>query len=150
MAETEEIHRFQVNAAWSGDGAGGGEAEVPEGATISFAGARSLGGAGGRANPEELLLTSLGACFLNTWAIFLKKLGIAYAEPTVRLEGELGKDPAGGYRMQKAVIHARVPASLLADQKAQIEKTLALAEKYCIISKTVRAAMPLSIEIEGV
>lgn len=150
MAETEEIHRFQVNAAWSGDGAGDGEAEVPEGATISFAGARSLGGAGGRANPEELLLTSLGACFLNTWAIFLKKLGIAYAEPTVRLEGELGKDPAGGYRMQKAVIHARVPASLLLDQKAQIEKTLALAEKYCIISKTVRAAMPLSIEIEGV
>jgi organic hydroperoxide reductase OsmC/OhrA len=150
MAETEEIHRFQVNAAWTGDAAGAGEVEVPEGASISFAGAKSLGGSGGRANPEELLLTSLGACFLNTWAIFLKKLGIAYTEPTIRVEGELGKDPAGGYRMQKAVIHARVPASLLADQKAQIEKTLALAEKYCIISKAVRAAMPLSVEIEGV
>jgi lipoyl-dependent peroxiredoxin len=150
MAETEEIRRFQVNAAWSGDGAGGGEAELREGPKISFAGATSLGGAGGRANPEELLLTALGACFLITWAIFLKKLGIAYSEPTVRLEGDLGKDPAGGLRMQKAVIHARVPASLLADQKTQIEKTLALAEKYCIISKTVRAAMPLSVEIEGV
>jgi organic hydroperoxide reductase OsmC/OhrA len=150
MAETEEIHRFQVNAAWSGDAAGAGEAEAPEGAAISFAGAKSLGGAGGRVNPEELLLTSLGACFLSTWAIFLKKLGIAYAEPTARLEGELGKDPAGGYRMQKVVIHARVPASLFADQKAGIEKTLALAEKYCIISKAVRAAMPLSVEIESV
>jgi len=145
MAETEEIHRFQVNAAWTGDAAGGGEAEVSEGATISFAGAKSLGGSGGRANPEELLLTSLGACYLNTWAIFLKKLGIAYAEPTVRVEGELGKDPAGGYRMQKAVIHARVPASLYADQKAQIEKTLALAEKYCIVSKAVKGSLALTI-----
>jgi organic hydroperoxide reductase OsmC/OhrA len=150
VAETDEIHRFEINAAWSGSGAGAGEADVPEGDSISFAGAIVLGGSGGKANPEELLLTSLGACFLNTWAIFLEKLGIAYAEPTVRVAGELGKDPAGGYRMQKAVIHARVPASLLVDQKAQVEKTLALAEKYCIISKAVRAAMPLSVEIEGV
>ena len=150
MAETAEIHRFEVNAAWSGEALGAGEARVPEGATISFAGAKSLGGSGGKANPEELLLTSLAACFLNTWAIFLKKLGIAYAEPTVRVSGELGQDPAGGYRMQKAVIHARVPAPLLADQKAQVEKTLALAEKYCIISKAVRAAMPLAVEVESV
>ncbi len=150
MAETDEIHRFEVNAAWTGDAAGAGQADLPEGAAIAFAGAIPLGGSGGKANPEELLLTSLAACFLNTWAIFLKKLGLAYAEPTVRVEGELGKDPAGGFRMQRAVIHARVPAVLLGDQKAQVEKTLALAEKYCIISKTVRAAMPLTIEIEAV
>jgi organic hydroperoxide reductase OsmC/OhrA len=109
-----------------------------------------LGGSGGKANPEELLLTALAGCFLNTWAIFLKKLGLSYAEPTVRVEGELGQDPAGGFRLEKAVIHARVPAVLLADQKAQIEKTLALAEKYCIISKVVRASMTLSVEIESV
>ena len=120
------------------------------GAAIPFAGAKSLGGSGGKANPEELLLAAVGACFVNTWAIFLKKLGIAYDEPTLRVSGDLGKDPAGGFRMQKAVIHARVPAALLVDQRAQVEKTLALAEKYCIISKTVRAAMPLSVEIESV
>ena len=52
--------------------------------------------------------------------------------------------------MEKAVIHARVPASLLGDLKPQVEKTLALAEKYCIVSKTIRAAMPLSVEVETV
>ncbi len=40
--------------------------------------------------------------------------------------------------------------ALLADQRPQIEKTLSLAEKYCIISKVVRAAMPLEVKIEGV
>ena len=41
----------------------------------------------------------------------------------------------------------RVPAALLAADRAKIEKTLSLAEKYCIISKVARAAMPLSVEI---
>ena len=150
MTEPSEIHRFEVNAAWSGDALGAGTAELPEGVVIAFAGATALGGSGGKANPEELLLTALAACFLNTWAIFLKKLAIGYAEPAIRVEGELGKDPAGGFKMEKAVIHARVPAALLVDQKAPVEKTLALAEKYCIVSKTIRASMLLSVEIEAV
>lgn len=150
MTEPAEIHRFEVNAAWSGDALGAGNAQLPAGDRISFAGATALGGSGGKANPEELLLTALAACFLNTWAIFLKKLAIGYAEPAVRVEGELGKDPAGGFRLEKAVIHARVPAALLGDLKPQVEKTLALAEKYCIVSKVIRAAMALSVEVEAV
>lgn len=150
MTDTAELHRFEVNAAWTGDALGSGEAQLPEGDPIAFAGATVLGGSGGKANPEQLLLTALAACFLNTWAIFLKKLALAYAEPSVRVEGELGKDPAGGFRMERAVIHARVPAALLVEQKAQVEKTLSLAEKYCILSKTVRAAMPLEVRIEQV
>ncbi len=150
MTEPSEIHRFEVNAAWSGDAMGAGTAELPEGVVIGFAGATGLGGSGGKANPEELLLTALAACFLNTWAIFLKKLAIGYAEPTVRVECELGKDPAGGFRLEKAVIHARVPAALLGDLRPQVEKTLALTEKYCIVSKVVRAAMALSVEVEAV
>jgi len=150
MTEPAENHRFEINAAWSGDGTGSGNALLPEGASIAFAGATVLGGSGGRANPEELLLTALAACFLNTWAIFLKKLAIGYAEPSVRIVGELGTDPAGGFRMEKAVIHARVPAALLADGRPQVEKTLALAEKYCIVSKVVRASMALSVEVEAV
>lgn len=151
MAETDETLRFEVRAVWSGDGGGSGGAEVAAGAfTIPFAGAKELGGAGGQTNPEELMLAALGACFVNTWAIFLKKLAVTYAEPTLRVSGELGKDPAGGYRMGRAMIHARVPAALLSGQRAQIEKTLALAERYCIISKVVRAAIPLTVAIEEV
>ena len=150
MADADEIHHFEVSAVWSGDASGSGAVELPEGASIPIAGATVLGGVGGRANPEELLLSALAACFLNTWAIFLKKLGLAYAEPALRASAELGKDPAGGYRLQKAVVHARVPAPLLAAQRAQVEKTLALTEKYCIVSKVVRAAMPLEVSVEEV
>jgi organic hydroperoxide reductase OsmC/OhrA len=151
MPEDEETRSFRVRAGWSGDGAGSGEVTVNDGAfAIPVAGAISLGGSGGKANPEELLLAAVAACFANTWAIFLKKLGIDYSEPTLRVDGDLGADPAGGFRMEKIAIHARVPKALLAERRAQIEKTLKLAEKYCVISKVGRAAMPLTVEIEEI
>ena len=151
MSPAGEIHRFEVRVVWKGDAGGGGTIEAGAGkVSIPIAGATSLGGAGLGTNPEELLLSALGACFVNTWAIFLKKLAVAYPEPALRVSGELGTDPAGGFRMEKAVIHAAVPAALLSSNRASVEKTLQLAEKYCIISKVVRAAMTLVVEVEGV
>lgn len=142
---------FEASATWNGDATGSGRIRIGEGAIeIPIAGARELGGAGGAANPEELLLAALAACFINTWAIFLKKLQIAYAEPAVRVTGTLGQDPGSGFRMTGAVVHARVPQPLLASDAQKIEKSLQLAEKYCIISKVARAAMPLKVEVEGV
>lgn len=146
----EGKHLFTVSAVWSGDGAGSGRVAVADGIEVSIAGATSLGGAGGAANPEELFLAAVAACFVNTWAIFLRKLQVAYAEPALRVSGTLSADPAGGFHMTGAVIHARVPRSLLEGEKAKVEKTLSLAEKYCIISKVARAAMPVRVEIEPV
>jgi len=151
MAEHDEIQRFSVGASWSGDGTGCGQARLTQGEiTVAIGGAQALGGCGTGANPEELLLASIAACFINTWAIFLKKLDVGYAEPTLRVTGELGKDPAGGYKMLRATIHARVPSALFVAQRSQVEKTLALAEKYCIVSKVARAAMPVRVVVEHV
>jgi organic hydroperoxide reductase OsmC/OhrA len=145
---TDEIHRFAIRASWTGDAAGSGRAELPEGDPISFAGATVLGGSGGRANPETLFLSALSACFLNTWAIFLKKLNLEHPDPSLEATCEVGKDPAGGFRIQKAALRVRVPKPLVEAERAQVEKTVALAEKYCIVSKLTRAAMPLDVTIE--
>ena len=151
MSDAEEVHGFSVFATWSGDGSGSGTMRLPQGdLTVPIVGAKALGGCGVGANPEELLLASIGACFVNTWAIFLKKLDVGYAEPSVSVDGVLGKDPAGGYKMLSATIRARVPEPLLSEKRAAVEKTLQLAEKYCIISKVAKAAMPVSVKVEEV
>ena len=151
MAATEEVRRFTASATWVGDGTGCGTLELPQGdLSIPIGGAKELGGCGVGANPEELLLGAVGACFVNTWAIFLTKLKLPYAQPAVRVSGDLEADPAGGFKLRKTVIHAHVPAALLASRKEEVEKTLALSEKYCIISKVTRAAMPLEIVVEEV
>jgi organic hydroperoxide reductase OsmC/OhrA len=97
-----------------------------------------------------MLDAAIGACFVNTWAIFLKKLNLSYGEPSVRVSSDVGPDPAGGYRLVGATVHARVPAALLAENRAGVEKTLSLAEKYCIISRAVRGSVPMKVEIEEV
>ena len=147
MPEAEEIHRFAIRAFWRGDATGSGSVSKENFPSVPIAGAVSLGGAGTGANPEELLLAALAACFINTWAIFVKKLNLDQAELALTVSGELGNDPAGGYRMERAVIRPSVPRALLAQNRAAVEKSLALAEKYCIISKVARASMELRVEI---
>jgi organic hydroperoxide reductase OsmC/OhrA len=137
---------FHASAAWKGDGSGAGQVELPDaGVTTPIAGSREPEGPGRGANPEELLLGALAACFVNTWAIFLKKLQIPYAEPAVRVSGKLEDDPAGGFRVTDAVIRASVPGALLDGDRPKVAKSLELTEKYCIVSKVVRSAMPMKV-----
>ena len=148
-ASPTETRPFRVNVTWAGDGTGCGEVRIAGlPSPVPVGGATELGGCGRGANPEELLLASLGACYVTTWAIFPKKLQLDYSDPVVGVDGQLEKDPAGGYRMVRTRIRARVPASLLEKDREKVEKTLALAEKYCIISKVARQAMPVEVEIE--
>ena len=147
---THQTHRFEVSASWSGDGAGSGEVRVDDSVDRADRGRRVLGGSGGSANPEELLLAATAACFVNTWAIFLKKLAVPYSEPSLSASCEVGPDPAGGFRVTALSLRARVPAEVLAAHRPAVEKTLSLAEKYCIISKVVRAGVPMKVEIEEI
>ena len=149
MAAAADVHRFTASAVGTGDGTGCGTIRLPQGdLSLPIGGSKALGGCGVGANPEELMLAAVAACFVNTWAIFLAKLKVPYSEPAVEISGDLGPDPSGGFRLFRAVIHARVPAPLLAAQRSQVEKTLSLAEKYCIISKVAKAAMPVEVVIE--
>ncbi len=146
-----ESHRYAASISWVGDATGCGDAYVAkEKFAIPIGGGKELGGCGKGANSEELLLAAVGTCWVGTWAIFLKKLGIPYPDPKIRLTGELGKDPAGGFRMTGMKVFARVPSALLASHRPAIEKTVGLAERYCIISKVAKASMPVEAEIEEI
>jgi peroxiredoxin-like protein len=139
---------YEVGVTWNGDGTGAGVVQAVDGSySIDIGAAADLGGCGRGANPEELLLAAVGSCFIATWAIFLKKLAVVYAEPSLAMKGFLAKDPAGGFRMTKISIGARVPAQLLQSRRRDVEKTLQLAEKYCIISKVAKAALSFEVEI---
>jgi organic hydroperoxide reductase OsmC/OhrA len=152
MAESGgETHEYSVGVVWSGDAKGTGEVRTGSCAVVlPIGGAKDLGGCGLGANPEELLLAAVGSCFIQTWAIFIGKLKVAYAEPAIRVEGTLGKDPAGGFKMLSTRIRALVPSSLLAERREDVEKTIQLAEKYCITTKVAKAAMPVDVSVEEV
>ena len=133
-----EEHRFTASVSWDAAAKSGDLASGTSLLATPFGGAPSLGGRTDRTNPEELLLGALVACYVQTWAIFLAKLQVPVEAPRVDGALELEADPAGGGRVARIDLRARVPAALLSEREADVAKTLALAEKYCIVSKAVK------------
>ncbi len=131
-------HRYTATAAWDPAERSGALESGSRRLAVPFGGAPSLGGRADRTNPEELLLGAVVTCFVQTWAIFLAKLRLPLDSPRVDGALELEVDPAGGYRVRRIDLVAHVPAALLAEREADVAKTLALAEKYCIVSKAVK------------
>ena len=141
-----ETNSFRVSSSWNPSekqghlNSGSGTLSTPFGA------APSLEGRADRTNPEELLLAALVACFVQTWAIFLAKLKVPVEKPLLDGRCELEKDPAGGFRVAKLLLVPHVPKAIWDQRMGDVEKTLELTEKYCIVSKAVRGS-GLAIEV---
>ncbi|MGA7990995.1 MAG: OsmC family protein [Thermoanaerobaculia bacterium] len=140
-----DAQSFSIAATWNPAAKEGRLANGDGSFLAAHVGAPSLGGRTGAPNPEELLLAGVAACYVQTWAIFLEKLKLDVPAPRVDAACELDKDPAGGYRVTRIDLYPIVPAALLSERRADVEKTLSLAEKYCIVSKAVRGSVPVSV-----
>jgi len=137
---TEESgHVFRVTATWSPEEKKGEIASDSALLAVPHAGATALGGTGAATNPEELIAAALSSCFVQTWTIFIQKLKVPIEHPVVRVTCTVEKDPAGGFHITRLDVAPQVPAALWNERRADVEKTLQLAEKYCIVSKAVRA-----------
>ena len=131
-------HRFALTATWDSAAREGKLSNAGGTLACSYVGAPTLGGKGGAANPEELLMGAVSACFVQTWAIFIGKLQLPIGNPVLDASCVVDKDPAGGFRMTEMELAPNIPAALWESRQPDVEKTLALAEKYCIVSKAVR------------
>lgn len=141
---------FSIAATWDPAAKEGRLANADGGFMTAHVGASALGGRAGAPNPEELLLAGVATCFVQTWAIFLEKLKVPLAAPRLDATCEMDKDPAGGFHVTRIDLFPNVPAALLAERRADVEKTLSLAEKYCIVSKAVKGAVPISVTPKAV
>jgi organic hydroperoxide reductase OsmC/OhrA len=141
----EGVATFSISASWDPSAKAGRLANGDGSFATAHAGAAALDGKAGTVNPEELLLSAVAACFIQTWAIFVEKLKLPIEAPRLDATCALEKDPAGGYRITRIDLDARVPAALLEERRADVDKTLSLAEKYCIVSKAVKASVPVTV-----
>lgn len=112
----------------------------------AMSGAPAFDGKEKPVNPEELLLAAVEACFIQTWGIFVGKLKLPLEDLALTGTCDVQADPAGGFRVTRMTLAPKVPAALWADRRADVEKTLALAEKYCIVSKAVKTGLELRVE----
>ncbi len=138
-------HVFSISTSWN-PVTKEGDLENADGSfRVAYAGASTLGGKTGFPNPEELLLAAVSTCFVQTWAIFVAKLSLPLEKPVLSGTCEVEKDPAGGFQVTRMNLVPHVPAALWEARRTDVEKTLVLAEKYCIVSKAVKGSLALTI-----
>ncbi len=141
---------FSISASWSAAAKEGRLANADGTLDTAHGSAPALGGKAGTPNPEELLLSAVAACFIQTWAIFLEKLRLEIPDPRLDAVATMEKDPAGGFKVTSITLTPHVPKVLLDARRADVDKTLSLAEKYCIVSKAVKASLALRVEAKAV
>jgi len=146
----EGTSTYAISASWSIALKEGRLANADGTLDSAHGSAPALGGKAGTPNPEEILLSAVAACFVQTWAIFIEKLRLEIPEPFLDSVATMEKDPAGGFKVTSITLTPHVPKALLDARKADVDKTLSLAEKYCIVSKAVKASLALTVEAKAV
>ncbi len=139
-------HEYPVTANWSGGRDGAGEVEIGPN-SLSLKVAPEFGGPGGEANPEELLTSAVASCYIITLGIVAKNRRLPVLSTTLEATGHVEQD---GVNYTFTAITLRPTITLAADandeQIAVVEDTAHRAERYCIITNTIRDKVKISVE----
>ena len=117
---------------------GSGQMEI--GAAVEF------GGRGQGLNPEEMFVAAINSCLMNTFFYFIQKFKIETLSYNSQASGRLEKQ-IDGFQFISVEVKAKV--QLPGDKFAEkIHEAGRLAEKYCLVSKSVACPVKYQLEIE--
>jgi peroxiredoxin-like protein len=144
----EELHHFTVNSVWTGDSNGDGTVSN-SGAAVSYGLPGSLGGAAGRTNPEELLMSSVAACYSITLAVLAERRKLPVSRIEVTVEGDVIRQPGGTLKFVAMRLKPRITLNSADESQIKVTHDFAhKAEQYCLISNVIRGNVELSVDPE--
>jgi peroxiredoxin-like protein len=146
MAMAEEKHVFQVHSVWNGDADGDGVLKVEDRASI-YGRPHQLGGAPGRANPEELLTEAVASCYSITLAVIAERKRLPITKIEVSAEGEIVRQADKSLKFTAIRLTAGITVE--SDDAAVRQKALDsahVAEKYCLISNALKGNVEITLE----
>lgn len=88
----------------------------------------------------ELLLVALGGCFLSNLLAAIRAREAPIQEVRVVVEGTLAEAPPR-YRQIRMEVQART------EDRALLEKLVAMAERACIVANTLRGGVDLEVRV---
>lgn len=143
-------HEYVANVDWQGGRSGSGRVELPEsGESFPIAVPPEFNGPGNATNPEELLTTSVAACYTMTFGIVAENRKLPITSVKVAATGEV--EQTGASFVYKAItIRPRITLGAEAtDAQADQARDMALkADHYCIITNAIRDKVAVTVEPE--
>ena len=95
-------------------------------------------------NPEEMFVAAINNCLMTTFFYFVRKLNVEILSYYSDAEGRVEKQ-TNGFRFTNVEVRAEV--TLQEDLVERVRKLGDLAEKYCLVSRSV--ACPVYYRLEA-
>lgn len=134
-------HRFTQRVSWRGGRDGRGSLAVG-GAPVALSIPKQLDGPGEGTNPEELLISAVGACYALTLGLVTARAQPAIARVEAEVHGEVEVQTQPTRRLRFAEIrivpHIHLAAGHAAPSAETLERVCAQAEAACFITQTVK------------
>ena len=138
-------HEFHVDVRWLGGVIG--EAKLGGTGSVKFALPKEFGGVEGYFKPEELLLSSLVACYCVVAWRAIGKQRIEISDFAVSSKLIMDKDAEGRNVLTEAQVNVKIKAKRREDHD-KIMRALEIAEKYCPIGRALSASIKITYNTE--
>ncbi len=99
-------------------------------------------------SPEELFLASINSCIMTTFFYFVKKFSLSFLSYESKVLGEVKFNSEEGRYSFSSVKVSPIILVENPEEKEKAEKAIGKAEKYCLISASVRSNIDVSPEVE--
>lgn len=108
--------------------------------------APEFGGRPESLNPEELFVAAINGCLMTTLFYFLDRSGIELQSYRADAEGHIQKG-ADGFRFTRVQVNGTATLNG-AGTAEKVRELAALAEKYCLVSRSVNCPVEYRLQVE--
>lgn len=131
---SEQSHEYHVRVDWAKDRIG--DLIIEGKPKVQIASPPKFEGPEGIISPEDLFVAAATSCFMTTFIAFTKKMRFEHKAFTCEGTGTLEKG-AKGFQFAKLLLKTIVTVES-EDLKAKAERALELADKYCLVSNSMK------------
>lgn len=117
----------------------------PDGIHIPVAEGPPLGAEGDGPSPSELLGAAVGGCLSASLLFCLDKAKIPVDGIRTSVHGKLGRNEEG--RLRIVGLEVELSLDTPAEDPQQVERCVDIFEKYCTVTESVRAGIPVSAAV---
>jgi uncharacterized OsmC-like protein len=102
-------------------------------------------GSGTGPSPVQLLTAAVGNCLSDSLLFALRKFKQSPEPLRCRVQAQVGRNADG--RMRVLGLHATLQLGVPAASLEHLDRVLATFESYCTVTASVRAAIPVTLEV---
>ncbi|MFX1482584.1 MAG: OsmC family protein [Promethearchaeota archaeon] len=133
---TDEVHEYMVKVDWKHGVVGNLVVEGKPSFEVSSP--PEFDGPEGIVSPEDLFVASATSCFMTTFVAFTKKMRFEFKSFSCSGHGTLERADKG-FQFTKLLLKTKVEVAT-EELIPKAERALELAEKYCLVSNSMKCS----------